>query len=642
MHGKAAKAIAVQGKQLRAVPHQLNLDGWYVTGKTRLRTHLRLTIEMVSPVFPHDCSQTGEPSGLDKPRKFGSKTTRLRDLPLHGEYVDLEAIRPRLQCRRCKKVATVHPGLNDGREIDPRRLALGRDIDPSHRMTTRLIRYIQTEAASRTFTEVAKEVGIPEATIRAIFKENRGPANANMMITAPRVLGIDDKHINGKLGTVFVDLENKILLDMYETNKSDALQPFLRCLDKPQRIEVVCQDMSSAYLSFCKDNLPWAHVVIDKFHVVMKANAAVDKARIRFKKTLRSKGEKRELAGLRKAFLRRAPITDNTRFLLRSWMNRATQLRATWMAKEKFYGFYSQTSAEHANDFYEEWLAELDDVTLKDFRQLRSCMDGHRENILNYFRVSALSDDRSVTNGYLEALNLQIQRMKQKAPRYDFETLRQKLLATYGPEATERAKFKRRGLKAGGRKRRRKPTKPDTAFKLKKFAPLASRKWSANQPDDMFPETIRQPLQTRSSIVRPQPTAKVASEKQILAVSEAAERNESVGTSPSDRPQVAPATAPIEVQPEPSTSPPHPSNRLETPEQQMLELRCPLAAPSPPTRSRARRTRGARKSKPASASPVANQQTLELGDAERVGDSADAPGKESGLVSLGAPTRIGH
>ena len=170
-------------------------------------------------------------------------------------------------------------------------------------MTKRLIDYIQVQAATRTFCEVGREVGLPEATVRRIFKENGPPANLAMTIRAPRVLGIDDKHTTGKVKkTVFVDLEERVILDIYDANTADALAPFVRCLDNPRRIIAVCIDMSGTYLSFCRKYLPWANVVIDKFHVLMKANDAVNSARVQARKTLPDNDDrKKELSRLKKS-----------------------------------------------------------------------------------------------------------------------------------------------------------------------------------------------------------------------------------------------------------------------------------------------------------------------------------------------------
>ena len=436
------------------------------------------------------------------------------------------------------------------------------------------------------------------------------------------MLGIDDKYINKKLGTVFVDLEKKILLDVYKTNKIDALQPFLRCLDRPHVIEVVCQDMSGAYRSFCKNNLPWAHVVIDKFHVLMKANNAVDKARIRFQKTLKSPVDRRDLAGLRRAFLRRIPVTDGTQGRMDTWMGRDAGLRAAWIAKERFYDFYSQNSAEDANSFYKNWLGELAGVTLKDFGELTSCMDGFREDILNYFRVTALSDKRLVTNGYVEALNLQIQRMMQKAPIYDFETLRQKLLKAYGPDAKERVQFARRGLKLGGRRKRRKGRKTDAAFDLKKVSPLASKERNGIPQHDMFPETIRQPL------TPPKPSRRLVAgvtltSRTIATLSTGdADRTESGPTNVIGLPGVLRADH-TETDQGPMISTLDQSDTMENSEQQ-LGMGPAFTAESRAPTELIRRCR-VRKPRSVSANQKKRQQTFGFGDAEQSVSPADAP-----------------
>ena len=62
---------------------------------------------------------------------------------------------------------------------------------------------------------------------------------------------------------------------------------------------------------------------------------------------------------------------------MNSLMKDFPQLGAAWEAKERFYGFYSQKSAEDASDYYKKWLKNLDKSTLSHFKTLRTCMRDH-------------------------------------------------------------------------------------------------------------------------------------------------------------------------------------------------------------------------------------------------------------------------
>lgn len=189
-------------------------------------------------------------------------------------------------------------------------------------------------------------------------------------------------------------------------------------------------------------------------------------------------------------------------------MKKFPELGDVWEAKERFYGFYSQKTAEDANVFYEHWLKSLKKTTMSEFKSLRSCMKKHRNEILNYFRVTTLNSPRRVTNGYLEALNLQIERILHQAPEYQFGTLRHKLLKAFGPnrKQEERAKFHRRGLKEGGRRQRCRSSKaqPPTDLDIVPDNPAQAirvKNRTKSKIDQLFLFPIEQLPQAKSPIL---------------------------------------------------------------------------------------------------------------------------------------------
>ncbi len=421
---KISKVTKVTPRRLSEV--SLALQGWHITGiNSDIPGQYIIEIEMDNPQWER-CSNKIECEDASQPRRFGSTIVHIRDLPMHGKFVDLQIKRQRYQCKYCKAVSG---SIVHGKGLGP-------DIHASHRMTMRLVNYIYDQAASQTFTQVGNNLGLSDITVKKVFFEQESDYSKDGPIIAPRILGIDDKYINKRWYTVFVDLEKRVLLDIYEGKSAEKLRFFVERMGKDLcNIKAVCQDMSPEYRVFSETYLPDAKIVIDKFHVIMNLNAAVDAVRLDVKKGMNNK-EKSEFASVRKAFLLNDPPGRIAR-RLEKWLSTDSQFKKVYEAKEKFFGFYDCDNSEVASHFYKDWLSVLDIETKEYFKGIIDCMSGASKlYILNYFEYK-------ITSGFLEALNGQIKRMAGCGINYRYDVLRLKLLRRYGPGKVQVQRFKR-------------------------------------------------------------------------------------------------------------------------------------------------------------------------------------------------------
>lgn len=132
------------------------------------------------------------------------KPRLIHDINVGKKRVDILLKVKRYLCDSCEKTFTNIPEC----------------ILENRQMTDRLFELIQRESFRHPFTEVAEEYGYSITTIATIFDDygakleaKRGP------VVAPRVLGIDEKHIVNNMRAVFVDGESGCLLEMCEDNK---------------------------------------------------------------------------------------------------------------------------------------------------------------------------------------------------------------------------------------------------------------------------------------------------------------------------------------------------------------------------------------------------------------------------------------
>lgn len=127
----------------------LNLHGLNIqrVEETPYDYHVFVETDPSSPACP-ECGAAGAVG-------FGRHEQLVRDLPVHGKRTAIYANARRFRCKACSK--TFFEGLPH--------------VDGKRRMTERLVEWICTQAAARTFVSIADEIGVTEGTIRMIYKD---------------------------------------------------------------------------------------------------------------------------------------------------------------------------------------------------------------------------------------------------------------------------------------------------------------------------------------------------------------------------------------------------------------------------------------------------------------------------------------
>ena len=350
----------------------------------------------------------------------GTKRVMYRDRPNLGKFVDIHIDRQRFKCKHCgKTLYETIPGVND-----------------KHRMTERLYNHLRTEPDRRTFTAIAAEVGVTEGTVRNVFNAYVGDLLKDYNFETPRVFGIDEKHLLGKYRCVVGNIEEKTLLDTLANRYKNKLGDYLRLMPDKERVEVVCQDMYPAYRDLTAKHFPNAVHVVDKFHVVKKANEAVEKFRRSLKDDI-PKGDRVKMKNQRKILLARySKLKDETREKLDGWLEKYPALGDVYWLKERFYDFYDAKNAAEADARYARWLTLMKPEYEPFFVELLSCMGNWRKHILNYF-------EHAYTNAYVEGINRALDDIQRAGRGYSFEVMRAKALLAHGHHKRDLPKFVR-------------------------------------------------------------------------------------------------------------------------------------------------------------------------------------------------------
>lgn len=147
---------------------RLGLPGWQVLSVSETPDGRSITVEPRDA--PYACPACGGPPEF---YGHGRKPTTYLDLPAHGRATRLVLQRRRYRCRGCG--ATFLQPLSG--------------VDGRHRITARLAEWIVRECRTRTFADVAREIGADEKTIRNIFAasaEDRPPPGRKLTLRRRR------------------------------------------------------------------------------------------------------------------------------------------------------------------------------------------------------------------------------------------------------------------------------------------------------------------------------------------------------------------------------------------------------------------------------------------------------------------------
>jgi len=149
-------------------------------------------------------------------------------------------------------------------------------------------------------------------------------------------------------------------------------------------------------------------IVFDRYHVVAKANEAVDKVR-------RAEAKSRpELKASRYAWLKNdANLTAKQReqltWLTRPSMRLQTARAARW--RDDFNAFYDQATPEHAEAYLRRWCYGAKRSRLEPVKEFVRLVESHWDGIVSWQRSR-------ISNGLLEGTNSLIQAAKRRARGY--------------------------------------------------------------------------------------------------------------------------------------------------------------------------------------------------------------------------------
>jgi transposase len=204
------------------------------------------------------------------------------------------------------------------------------------------------------------------------------------------------------------------LLAVLPDRKKKTLVKFLRTIPLQLRrtIHTVCTDMWEAYLKAVELVLPWADLVVDRFHVAQKYHEAADKLRKKELKRLKAElpeAQYQQLKGSMWAFRKKpADLSAAETEVLARLLEYSPLLRLAYDLRQRLTAIFEQdlTKAE-ATQKIKNWSQDVQQTGLTCFDTFLTTLNNHFDQITNYF-INRHS------NGFVEGLNNKIKVLKRR------------------------------------------------------------------------------------------------------------------------------------------------------------------------------------------------------------------------------------
>ncbi len=377
----------------------------------------------VEPIFsPSICPGCGSA----KLYRHGIRLQCYADVPHLGEPAQLLVHRRRWRCTECQ---TLFP--------DPLP-----DMDDKRRATRRLIEYVGKRSMIHTFSEVGRDVGLSDVSIRHIFDDMVADLERRYRFETPAILGIDELKIIGQYRCILTNVGRNTVYDILPSRKMDHLRRYFRGFENPKDVQCFVADFWWNYAMIAREFFPHAKFVVDRFHIQRMGSTSLEAVRKKYRKSLTAR-DRIALKDDRFLLLKHgASLGDRAREELERVFRQHPDLKAAWLCKEQFHAIWQADSRDEADVRIDRWLRSVPDGLRLPFKEPITAFMERRDHILNYF-------DMPVTNAYTESINRLGKSINRMGRGYSLEVVRAKML------------YDQRAIKKGALVVREQPNVPD-------------------------------------------------------------------------------------------------------------------------------------------------------------------------------------
>ena len=336
----------------------------------------------------------------------GTLQQDIMDLPLHGKVVCIHLGRKRWKCRACA-VTFLHP-------LDW--------IDDDHRATSRFINKIASLSLEHSFSDLAREYGVHEKTVRNIFYRYYQEVSDSTRFQSPAYLGIGEIRIAGGLRGVLTNIGDRTAIEFLCGNTTAVLSDCFEKMPDRDKVNVVVIDCTRQYRTLVHQYFPNALVVADQYPILRCADIAVDKLRLDVRNSIENKHTKLKLK--KDKFIlktREKNLTQWDRKQLEKWRENFPILGTAYDLREEFYRIHDAQTVAEARLKFTAWKGRVPESLRKYWEPILTIWTHWDKEIFE-------SWNHPVTHAYTECRNLLTRAIDRLGRGYSFDALRVKLL----------------------------------------------------------------------------------------------------------------------------------------------------------------------------------------------------------------------
>ena len=329
----------------------------------------------------------------------GRTRTAVRDLAVSGRPTVLVWAKRRWRCPDGDCVVKTWSETTD---------AIAAKASLTKRARRRLAEMVNVDGDSTA--TAAAEFGVGWHCANAAVAEHTDPVvDDDARLETVTAVGVDEKRFlnaTGEHRTIFttqiVDLDRHLLLDVVDGRSRDVLGDWLAERGEAwcQQIQLATLDPAAGYRRALLDHLPNATLVVDHFHAIKLANAAIDDVRRRVQQaTTGHRGRKGDpLYRIRRALLIADERLTEDRF---AWIRAALdggdpegEVSAAWVAKELLRDVYAATNEAHARRRLIVFFQFCADAEVDELDRLATTIDRWADLVLAYHLTGRASNGR--------------------------------------------------------------------------------------------------------------------------------------------------------------------------------------------------------------------------------------------------------
>jgi transposase len=226
-------------------------------------------------------------------------------------------------------------------------------------------------------------------------------------LKAVKAIGVDE--IQWRRGHQYLTLVYQIdqgvkrLLWVARDRTEASLEQFFQLLGKPRarHLKFTCSDLWQPYLNVLRERAKNAVLVLDRFHIMVKLNKALDEVRAGEARRLERDGYEPVLKHSRWCLLKRpANLTRQQTVKLSELLKYNLQSVRGYLLREDFQRFWEYTSPTWARKFLQEWCRRAMRTKLGPLKKVVRTLRKNEELLLNWFRAGG-----TISAGTVEGLN---------------------------------------------------------------------------------------------------------------------------------------------------------------------------------------------------------------------------------------------